>query len=138
MNEIKCPNCGEVFVMDASRYAQIVQQVRDQEFKEELNRRAEEIEKRKKTDMELVKSEQKQEYDQLLHSKDLELSKKEKEIEQLKAQISEKDSEKQLALHKAMSQKDQEQKSAKEKKNEERVRFFQKEWVFPISQDNAN
>ena len=79
MNEIKCPNCGEVFVMDASRYAQIVQQVRDQEFKEELNRRAEEIEKRKKTDMELVKSEQKQEYDQLLHSKDLELSKKEKD-----------------------------------------------------------
>lgn len=122
MNEIKCPNCGEVFVMDASRYAQIVQQVRDQEFKEELNRRAEEIEKRKKTDMELVKSEQKQEYDQLLHSKDLELSKKEKEIEQLKAQISEKDSEKQLALHKAMSQKDQEQKSAMEKKNEEIVK----------------
>lgn len=121
MNEIKCPNCGEVFVMDASRYAQIVQQVRDQEFKAELNRRAEEIEKRKKTDVELVKSEQKQEFDQLLHSKDLELSKKEREIEQLKAQISEKDSEKQLALHKAISQKDQEQKSAMDKKNEELV-----------------
>lgn len=122
MNEIKCPNCGEVFVMDASRYAQIVQQVRDQEFKAELNRRAEEIEKRKKTDVELVKSEQKQEFDQLLNSKDLELSKKEREIEQLKAQISEKDSEKQLALHEAIRQKEHEQKNAVDKKNEEIVK----------------
>lgn len=121
MNEIKCPNCGEVFVMDASRYAQIVQQVRDQEFKEELNRRAEEIEKRKKTDVELVKSEQKQEFDQLLHSKELELSKKEKELDQLKARISEKDSEKQLALREVISQKEQEQKSAMDKKNEELI-----------------
>lgn len=121
MNEIKCPNCGEVFVMDASRYAQIVQQVRDQEFRAELNRRAEEIEKRKKTDVELVKSEQKQEFDQLLHSKELELSKKEKELDQLKARISEKDSEKQLALREVISQKEQEQKSAMDKKNEELV-----------------
>lgn len=121
MNEIKCPNCGEVFVMDASRYAQIVQQVRDQEFRAELNRRAEEIEKRKKTDVELVKSEQKQEFDQLLHSKELELSKKEKELDQLKARISEKGSEKQLALREVISQKEQEQKSAMDKKNEELI-----------------
>ena len=122
MNEIKCPNCGEVFEMDASRYAQIVQQVRDQEFEAEIHRRSEEIAERKKTDLELVKSEQKREFDQLLNSKELELSKKEKEIEQLKAQISEKDSEKQLALHEAISQKEQEQKSAVDKKNEELVK----------------
>ena len=36
MQEIKCPNCGEVFVVDESGYAQIVQQVRDKEFDKEL------------------------------------------------------------------------------------------------------
>ena len=29
MHEIKCPNCGEVFQVDESGYAQIVQQIRD-------------------------------------------------------------------------------------------------------------
>ncbi len=32
MAEIKCPHCGEVFQVDESGYAQIVQQVRDSEF----------------------------------------------------------------------------------------------------------
>ena len=29
MQEIKCPNCGKVFQVDDTDYAQIVQQVRD-------------------------------------------------------------------------------------------------------------
>ena len=29
MQEIKCPNCGEVFQVDESGYAQILSQVRD-------------------------------------------------------------------------------------------------------------
>lgn len=36
MKEIKCPKCGEVFTVDESGYASIVQQVRDQEFKKEV------------------------------------------------------------------------------------------------------
>ena len=32
MQEIRCPNCGEVIQVDESDYAQIVQQVRDKEF----------------------------------------------------------------------------------------------------------
>ena len=46
MQEIKCPNCGQVFTVDESGYAQIVQQVRDKEFAEELHRRAQELEKK--------------------------------------------------------------------------------------------
>lgn len=38
MKEIKCPKCGEVFAVDESGYAQIVQQVRDKEFVKNLNR----------------------------------------------------------------------------------------------------
>lgn len=39
MQEIRCPNCGEVFQVDESGYAQIAQQVRDSEFEKELARR---------------------------------------------------------------------------------------------------
>lgn len=39
MQEIKCPKCGEVFAVDESGYAQIVQQIRDREFEKELKRR---------------------------------------------------------------------------------------------------
>lgn len=39
MSEIKCPNCGTVFTVDESGYAQIVAQVRDAEFARELERR---------------------------------------------------------------------------------------------------
>ncbi|MBE5798666.1 MAG: DUF2130 domain-containing protein [Clostridiales bacterium] len=39
MQEIKCPKCGEVFQVDESGYAAIVKQVRDEEFKKELEQR---------------------------------------------------------------------------------------------------
>ena len=39
MQEIRCPRCGEVFQVDETGYAQIAQQVRDKEFKKELERR---------------------------------------------------------------------------------------------------
>ena len=32
MQEIKCPNCGEVFQVDETVYDKIVKQVRDREF----------------------------------------------------------------------------------------------------------
>ena len=36
MNEIKCPSCGKVFTIDESSYADIVRQVRDKSFEQEL------------------------------------------------------------------------------------------------------
>lgn len=41
MNEIKCPKCGEVFKVDESNYAAIVKQVRDSEFKHDVEEQAE-------------------------------------------------------------------------------------------------
>lgn len=39
MNEIRCPHCGQVFTVDESGYAAILNQVRDHEFQRELNER---------------------------------------------------------------------------------------------------
>ncbi len=39
MNEIKCPKCGTVFQVDESGFADIVKQVRDQEFAREVEAR---------------------------------------------------------------------------------------------------
>ena len=38
-NTVKCPSCKEVFKVDDAVYNNIVNQVRDQQFKDELNTR---------------------------------------------------------------------------------------------------
>ena len=52
--KLKCPNCGEVFVVDRSGYAQIVQQVRDKEFDKELRRREEELAGKQESELRLL------------------------------------------------------------------------------------
>lgn len=41
MNEVKCPQCGQVFKVDESGFADIVKQIRDHEFEKELRKREE-------------------------------------------------------------------------------------------------
>ncbi|MDE7258027.1 MAG: DUF2130 domain-containing protein [Lachnospiraceae bacterium] len=108
MQEIKCPNCGEVFVVDESGYAQIVQQVRDQEFERELEQRRKDLSEAKESELKLARMEQKEEYERALSAKDTELLKREQEIEKLKAQISGKETEKKLAVSEAVNEKDKE------------------------------
>lgn len=119
MQEIKCPKCGEVFVVDESGYAQIVQQVRDKEFDKELKQREEKLEKIKKKDLELVKMQQQEEFNKLISLKDSELTEKERIIEQLKSQVAGNETEKQLAISEAINKKEQERETAVGKKNDE-------------------
>ena len=119
MQEIKCPNCGEVFMVDESGYAQIVQQVRDKEFDKELKQREKDLEEIKKKDLELAKMKQQDEFDKLLFSKEAELVEKDKEIEKLKTKVSGNETEKQLAISEVINTKEQERELAIEKKNEE-------------------
>ncbi|WP_440320694.1 DUF2130 domain-containing protein [Laedolimicola sp.] len=108
MQEIKCPNCGEVFVVDESGYAQIVQQVRDKEFDKELRRREEELAGKQESELRLLKLEQKQEYDAALAKKETEIQKLDRLIAELRAQISGTESEKKLAVAEVVSEKDRE------------------------------
>ena len=56
MQEIKCPKCGEVFQVDESGYAQIVQQVRNKEFDKELSRREQQFAEEKNTAVKIKKT----------------------------------------------------------------------------------
>ena len=93
MNEIICPKCKKAFTVDESGFANILKQVRDHQFEEELNNLLALAEKEKENAIELAKANTK-------NSLQEELAKKDKEITELKAnskselieKLSEKDS----------------------------------------------
>ena len=108
MQEIKCPKCGEVFVVDESGYANIVKQVRDKEFARELQKREEELKDAQQKDLDLVRLEQKNQLDKALSAKDSELSEKDKKIQELEACIKNNDISRNLAVAEAVNAKEKE------------------------------
>ena len=54
MNEIKCPKCGCSLKIDEDNYSNIIKQVRDHEFEEELSKRVEMVEKDKEKSIEIA------------------------------------------------------------------------------------
>lgn len=108
MQEIKCPKCGEVFVVDESGYANIVKQVRDKEFARELKKREEELKDAQQKDLDLVRLEQKNQLDKALSAKDSELSEKDKKIQELEACIKNNEISRNLAVSEAVSAKEKE------------------------------
>lgn len=55
MNEIICPHCGKAFKIDEAGYAEILKQVRDSEFEQQLHERLELAEKEKLAAVELAR-----------------------------------------------------------------------------------
>ena len=108
MHEIKCPKCGEMFKVDESGYAELLSQVRNEAFEEELHKRAEELEARNKADIQLAKMEQEKSFNEAITDKDKELADKELEIQQLKNKLAMGDSEKKLAVSEAVRDKEKE------------------------------
>lgn len=119
MQQIKCPHCGEVFQVDESGYAQIVQQVRDREFQRELERREQALRQQKENDLTIARMEQEKEHRRQMQEKDGTIAEKERQIEQLMARLSGSETEKKLAVSEAVREKQQENDSAVSKKNEE-------------------
>jgi len=108
MHEIKCPKCGEVFQVDESGYAQMLSQVRDEAFEEELHKRAKELEARSKDNLKIAQMQKDKEYSEALSDKDKILAGKDIEIEQLKNKLAMNDSEKKLAVSDALRDKEKE------------------------------
>lgn len=126
MQEIKCPKCGEVFVVDESGYANIVKQVRDKEFAKELKKREEELKEAQQKDLDLVRLEQKNQLDKALSAKDSELSEKDKKIQELEACIKNNDISRNLAVSEAVNEKEKEISKTKDEINTIKADFLAK------------
>ena len=106
MQEIRCPNCGEVFQVDESGYAQIVQQVRDKEFEKEAQRRAEELEKAKNGELEIIRMQYEQKLKSALSEKQDDITDKDKRIAELTAKLDNAESETKLAVANAVRERE--------------------------------
>lgn len=117
-NNVKCPNCKEVFKVDDTVYNNIVNQVRDQQFQDEINNRLKIAENEKKTAIELAEEKVRNTFQQELSDKQKEIdilkekskseliqevSKKETTIQNLESKLSQAENEKKLALQNAVN-----------------------------------
>ena len=115
---VKCPSCKEVFKVDDSVFSDIVKQVRDKQFSEELSARLASAENEKKSAIKLAESEVKANFLEELAKKDLEISalklksktelvdevsKKEAQIRSLTSKIEQAETEKKLEVSTAVS-----------------------------------
>ena len=114
---VKCPNCKEVFKVDDSVYTNIVKQVRDQQFQEEVSNRLAIAENEKTSAVEIAEQKLINNYQKQLADKQREievltqkskseliqeLSKKDEAINSLEATLDKIDAEKQLELTQAV------------------------------------
>ncbi|WP_417610191.1 DUF2130 domain-containing protein [Owenweeksia hongkongensis] len=117
MNEIICPHCNKAFKVDEAGYADILKQVRDHQFEEELHTRLELAEKEKENAVKLAEANLKNALQADLTKKDNELielrarnerqlsellAQKESEISNMKAKIENAEIQKQLAISEAL------------------------------------
>ena len=118
-NTVKCPNCKEVFKVDDSVYTDIVKQVRDQQFDDELNSRIQsekktkelalktaELELKNKFQIELADKQSEIDVLKVKSKSDLieEVSKKDIKIQELVSKIDKAESEKKFELQNAVSE----------------------------------
>ncbi|MBQ3440724.1 DUF2130 domain-containing protein [Candidatus Saccharibacteria bacterium] len=117
MNKIKCPHCQQEFEIDESSYANILSQVRSQEFDKEIHDKLTQIDKQYETELKLSEEKFKNQAKQELAKKDTELiqlkAKKDdeinaikiaaaEEISKLKSQLDNSNTEKALAVSQAI------------------------------------
>lgn len=98
--EIKCPHCGQVFQVDETGYANILQQVRTAEFDQELSARIHQLQDSQKANYAALKAQQETALNEATAERDM-------EIARLKEQLSSKEAEyetaKKLAITEAVS-----------------------------------
>ena len=91
MQEIKCPKCGEVFQVDESGYAAIVQQVRDKEFEKQIKQREKSFKAEREAEIKAAVAES--------------IAQKDTEIMEVKASLRQAEEELKRAIEKAESEK---------------------------------
>ena len=81
MREIICPHCNKAFKIDEAGYAEIVKQIRDSEFEQQIHERLELAEKEKQSAVELVKVQASNEIQKSEAEKDAEIRKLQSQID---------------------------------------------------------
>ena len=99
MHEVICPSCKKAFKIDEAGYADILKQVRDSEFKQQINERLELAEKEKHTAVELATSKLREEAQVTLADRDSRLA-------EFKAKLEGSEINKSLAVNQAVAKKD--------------------------------
>ena len=108
MTELRCPNCGKIFSVNEADYAAIVSQVKNTEFQQELDRRVAELHEKQQAELENKELKAKQDYEQRLGAKVVELSKKDAEIARLTEQVSSAVQAERLKFNQELAEKDTE------------------------------
>ena len=96
MNEIHCPHCSKAFKVDEAGYANILKQVRDSEFEQQLHDRLEQAEKEKQLALELAEA-------RLLNELQRAAAEKDMRIQTLELQVDAANVSQRLALTEAVS-----------------------------------
>ncbi len=106
MNDIQCPHCGKAFKIDESGYADILRQVRDHTFEQQIHERLALAENEKAIAVELAKAQTLAELQKQGAEKEGQLQaqtiQKDRRITELEAQLERMNLEQQLAIHKAV------------------------------------
>ena len=101
MYEIKCPKCGEVFQVEKAAYAEIVEQVRNEQFNADLEERVRSVRETMEANQKTALSEAQLEYNRKVEEK-------EREIFRLKEQAKTAEQKQELAVKEAEHKKDAE------------------------------
>jgi len=91
MNQIKCPHCGKEFTIDEASYSDIVSQIKNKEFQNEVHEKLEQFQKQNEKDIIIEKSKVESDYKE-------QLSKKEQELYELKQKLKSNDDVKKLEV----------------------------------------
>ena len=108
MNDIICPHCHKAFKVDEAGYADILKQVRDSEFEQQLHERLELAEKEKLNAVELAQEKAANESQKTAAAKQA-------EIQELKAQLDKGEEARKFAIAETSAQKDAEIQTLKSK-----------------------
>ena len=114
MNEIICPHCTKAFNIDEAGYAEILKQVRDSEFEQQLNERLSQAQTEKANALELAQTQSELAMVELKAEHDL-------AIQTLRSQISEKENSIQSTVNQAMQELEKEKSTLENDLNNSRL-----------------
>ena len=108
MQEIKCPHCEKAFKIDEAGYADILKQVRDTEFEQQVHERLEQAENEKQNALKLAEAKYSTKIQQTVSDKDA-------EIQRLTSKLDGNAAEQELTIAKAVRETEKERDDLKNK-----------------------